>query len=507
MNGRETDLEYAGDPDYRIAEGPFAPTWESLRQFQCPQWFRDAKLGFWAHWGPQAVPMYGDWYARNLYLEGSDQYRFHLRTYGHPSRFGFKDVCALWQAERFDADELVRLYREAGARYMVAMGVHHDNFDCWNSRHHRWNAVAVGPRRDIVGQWMAAAARHGLRFGVTEHLARSYSWFNTNKFADRSGPFAGVPYDGADPAHADFYFPAHGDITYAYPSNPPEWWKKQWFLRIRDLIEQYQVDFLYTDGAVPFGEVGRRLVAHLYNLSARRHQGRSEAVYTLKHFVGEHELDHGEYVDGIGVLDLERGVVAQIRDQPWQTDTCIGGWFYDRRSVYKSAAQVVHLLVDIVSKNGNLLLNFPLRPDGTLDDESRHVVGGLGRWMAVNGEAIYDSRPWTVFGEGPTSGGGRQFDEAARPWTASDFRFTSKPAGAGSRTVYAFQMAWPADRRALVESLKLDADLRVQQVRLLGFDGLVPWSQTERGLQLDLPPVAPSAPVHTFAVQVGGKER
>ncbi len=182
---------YADDPDYRIADGLFEPTWQSLQTFHCPEWFRDAKLGFWAHWGPQAVPMYGDWYARNMYLEGSDQYRFHWRTFGHPSKFGFKDVCAAWKAENFDPDALMQQYQQAGARYFVALAVHHDNFDCWDSKHHHWNSVNIGPQKDIVGLWKQAAARYGLRFGVTEHLERSYSWFNTNKLADKAGPYIG----------------------------------------------------------------------------------------------------------------------------------------------------------------------------------------------------------------------------------------------------------------------------------------------------------------------------
>jgi alpha-L-fucosidase len=497
MSRKTADSVYANDADYRIAEGPFEPTWESLQGFGCPEWFRDAKLGFWAHWGPQAVPMYGDWYARHMYVEGSDQYRFHLRTYGHPSRFGFKDVCALWKAERFDPEALISLYKEAGARYFVALAVHHDNFDCWASRHHGWNSVNVGPQKDIVGLWKEAAARHGLRFGVTEHLERSYSWFNTNKLADKAGPFAGVPYDGASPQFVDFYFPPHGDIARAYPANPPDWWKKQWFQRIRDLVDQYEPDLLYTDGAIPFGGVGRRLVAHLYNQNAHRHGGKNEAVYTLKNLQGPHALDHGEYVEGIGVLDMERGVVADIQAQPWQTDTCIGGWYYDRRKEYKTAAHVIHMLIDIVSKNGNLLLNFPLRPDGTLDDESQYVVQGVGRWMAMNGETIYETRPWRVFGEGPTRSGGGAFNEAAQAWTAEDFRFVCK-----GDTVYAFQMEWPANRTTLIKSLKLDREVRVQDVRLVGHEAIVPWSQTVQGLQIDLPPARPSEAAHVFAVRV-----
>jgi alpha-L-fucosidase len=497
MNDHTPSLVYADDPDYAISEGPFEPTWQSLQSFQCHEWFQDAKLGFWAHWGPQAVPMYGDWYARNMYIEGSDQYRFHWRTYGHPSKFGFKDVCAAWQAENFDPDTLMQQYWQAGARYFVALAVHHDNFDCWDSKHHHWNSVSIGPQKDIVGLWKQAATRYGLRFGVTEHLERSYSWFNTNKLADKIGRYVGVPYDGADPQYADFYFPPHEDISFAFPANPPEWWKKQWFLRVRDLLERYEPDLLYTDGGVPFGEVGRRLIAHFYNTNIRNHGGNGQAVYTLKHYSGEFEHIHGEYVEGIGVLDVERGAVSEILPRPWQMDTCIGGWFYDRRAVYKTTADVVHLLVDIVSKNGNLLLNIPLRPEGTFDDESVHVIQGIGRWMAVNGSAIYATRPWDVFGEGPTRAGEGAFSETSQPWTERDFRFTCK-----GDILYAFQMAWPANRKAVITSLKLAKPLRVKDVTLVGYEGIVSWSQTADGLNIDLPPESPCEAIHTFSIRL-----
>jgi alpha-L-fucosidase len=488
---------YADDPEYKIADGSFEPTWQSLQTFQCPEWFRDAKLGFWAHWGPQAVPMYGDWYARNMYLEGSDQYRFHWRTYGHPSTFGFKDVCAAWKAENFNPDALMRQYQQAGARYFVALAVHHDNFDCWDSKHHHWNSVNIGPQKDIVGLWKQAAARYGLRFGVTEHLERSYSWFNTNKLADKAGPFLGVSYDGADSRFADFYFPPHADVSFAYPANPPEWWKKQWFLRVRDLLERYEPDLLYTDGAVPFGEVGRRLIAHFYNINASKHDGNCQAVYTLKHLGGEFEHNHGEYVENIGVLDVERGVVSEILSRPWQSDTCIGGWFYDRRSVYKTTDDIVHMLVDIVSKNGNLLLNIPLRPDGTFDEESTHRMQGIGRWMAINGMTIYGTRPWKVFGEGPTRSEEGAFSEASQQWTAQDFRFTCK-----GDYLYAFQMAWPADRQAVITSLKLDHSQPVKEISLVGCEGIVSWSQMADGLHIGLPPEPPCEAVHVFSIRL-----
>ena len=206
---------------------PFTPDWDSLKRYRCPDWFRDAKFGIWSHWGPQAVPEGGDWYARNLYVQDHPAHHLHLQKFGHPSKVGFKDVIPHWKAQNFDAsqaDRLMRLYQAAGARYFVSMGVHHDNFDLWNSKHHRWNAVNMGPKKDIVGLWAAAARDHGLRFGVSEHLERSYNWFNTNKGSDKEGPLAGVPYDGNDPRYADLYFPPHDDTNWAYPKNPPEWW-------------------------------------------------------------------------------------------------------------------------------------------------------------------------------------------------------------------------------------------------------------------------------------------
>jgi len=476
----------------------FEPNWESLTQYRCPDWFRNAKFGIWAHWGPQCVAQVGDWYARHMYIQGHAQYEHHVKAYGHPSKFGYKDIVQLWRAEKFDPEGLIELYRRVGARYFVAMGVHHDNFDCWASRHHRWNAAQVGPKKDIVGLWRQAALAAGLRFGVTEHLERSYSWFNTNKGADSEGPLAGVPYDGNDPEYEDFYFEAHQDTNAAYPVDPPEAWKQQWLARLKDLIDQYQPDLLYTDGAVPFGRVGREMVAHLYNRSIECHDGELQAVYTLKD-ARNFDLDHGEYVEGVGVLDLERGVVADIRPEPWQTDTCIGGWFYNRDAAYKSAQTVIHMLADIVSKNGNLLLNFPQRPDGTLDDEAHSIARGIGDWMAVNNEAIYDTRPWAVFGEGPTKFGEGNFAEReARDFTAEDFRFTTK-----GDALYAIALAWPDSGRLRVTSLaegSQNAPEQISKVELLGSPAPVQWQRDQEGLHVTLPEDKPCESAFTLKV-------
>ena len=236
--------------DWQIRPGRFTPDWDSLQRYRCPDWFRDAKFGIWAVWGPEAVPAAGGWYARDMYIEGSAQYKYHLEHFGHPSKFGYKDIVALWKAENWNPDRLMGLYKKAGAKYFAAIANHHDNFDCWDSKHHAWNSVQKGPKKDIVGLWRAAALKHGLRFGVTEHNARSWSWFNVNKGADKHGPFVGVPYDGNDPKYADLYFPPHVENGQAYPKNPPESFIQNWFLRTRELIDNYQPDLMYYDGGV-----------------------------------------------------------------------------------------------------------------------------------------------------------------------------------------------------------------------------------------------------------------
>jgi alpha-L-fucosidase len=265
--------------DMTTATEAFEPTWESLRQFTCPEWFRDAKLGIWSHWGPQSVPMYGDWYAQHLYVEGSDQYRYHLRQYGHPSQVGYKDIVQRWKAERFDPEALMDRYVAAGAKYFVAQAAHHDNFHNWHSHHHRWNAVEIGPHKDIVGLWQHAARSHGLRFGLSEHIGASFSWSTVNKGADTTGAWAGVPYDGNDPRYEDLYLPNRGAKGWKeewYTSNP--WWHEKWLVYVQELIEQYQPDLLYSDGTLPFDGTGLRAIAHLYNASALRHGHRAQPV-------------------------------------------------------------------------------------------------------------------------------------------------------------------------------------------------------------------------------------
>jgi alpha-L-fucosidase len=323
----------------QAARGPlFEGTRHSLQGYQIPDWFRDAKFGIWAHWGPQSAIEEGDWYARNMYIQGQEQYRYHVEHYGHPTKIGYKDLVGDWKAAKWDPDHLMDLYKKAGAKYFVSMGVHHDNFDLWDSKYNRWNAAKMGPMKDVVGMWAKAARDRGLRFGVSEHLWISYKWWAVSHGSDKAGPLAGIPYDGVDPAYADLY---HDADCARYSSGEFEWndngipdaWKRHYLDRMTDLIDKYHPDLLYTDGHLPFEDTGLKMVAHLYNVSASLHGGVNEAVYNSKEAL--------DCAVGTCALDHERGVADGIAPNPWQTDTCIGQWHYKRGQQYKSRRSLI----------------------------------------------------------------------------------------------------------------------------------------------------------------------
>jgi alpha-L-fucosidase len=460
--------------DLPITPGKFSGTMDSLTNYSCPEWFRDAKFGIWAHWGPQSVPMEGDWYARKMYQQGSPDYEDHLKRYGHPSTNGWKDIIPLWHAEKWDPEKLMALYKKAGAKYFVSMGSHHDDFFLWNSPLHKWNAVNYGPHRDVVGEWQKAAKENGLPFGVSEHLGASFTWFQDSHGSDKTGPLAGVPYDGADSNNWDLYhFPADkDDKSEWYTTNPR--WQQQWYYEIKQLVDDYHPDLLYSDGPVPFGnEVGLSQIANLYNDSIAHNGGKLLAVYNCK-----------QPSDGRWVQDYERGVNGGINPNPWQTDTSIGDWFYNRHWKYQPLSWTVHMLVDITSKNGNLLLNVVLRPDGSLDPEVETMLHQLADWTAINGEAIYGTRPWLVYGEGAVQAKGGAFKENFT-YSAKDIRFTTK-----GKTLYAIALGWPDDGKFIIHSLAKTDDAsvnKIKRVELLGYKGKLKFTQTTDGLTVELP--------------------
>ncbi len=477
---------------YEIAPGKFQPTWESLKQYQCPDWFRDAKFGIWAHWGVQCVPAQGDWYAWHMYRPGDREFQYHLDHYGHPSKFGLKDLCNAWKAEKWDPEKLIRLYKRAGAKYFVAMANHHDNFDNWDSKYQPWNTVNVGPKKDLIGIWAKTARKAGLRFGVTVHNARAWDWLEAANGSDKDGPMKGVPYDGAltkadgkgqwwDGLDPDDLYGPHGA---ARTPAARKAYEVKWFNRTKDLVDEYRPDLLYFDDIdLPCGEAGMNIAAHYYNASLQWNKGRQEAILNTKRAPSGCRTAI--------LLDIERGQRDTLDPQPWQTDTCIGDWHYKNNIGYREANTIVPMLVDIVSKNGNLLLNIPLKADGMPDAKEVQILEELSQWMEINSECIYGTRPWTTYGEGPALKLGAISKETRyfNGQTAADVRFTKK-----GDILYAILLDWPGDRMSLVRSLvktKGSERNKISSVTLLGCPDKLEWSQTNTALVVRMPEKKP----------------
>jgi alpha-L-fucosidase len=515
-----------------MATGKFEPTWESLKQYECPEWFRDAKFGIWAHWGPQCQPEQGDWYARGMYQEGSGQYKSHILHYGHPSTNGFKDIIHEWKAENWDPEKLMALYKRAGAQYFFALANHHDNFDNFDSKYQPWNSVNLGPKKDLIGGWAKAARANGLRFGVSLHAAHAWSWYEPAQGADKNGPLAGVPYDGKltkadgkgqwwegyDPQdlyaqnhepNKDFLKPnaIHSQWHWGNGASIPDAaYCEKFYNRTADLINKYQPDLIYFDDTAlplwPVSDAGLKIAAHFYNSSMKWHSGRNEAVLFGKILTPEQRQ--------CLVWDVERGASNQVEPLPWQTDTCIGEWHY-RRSIfeqhrYKSAKTVIQTLADVVSKNGNLLLSVPVRGDGTIDSDELAVVEGVAQWMDVNRECIFGTRPWKVCGEGPALESAapltaQGFNEGkGKPFTAEDVRFTTKDG-----VLYAIVLGLPT-KPLQIKSLGTAAklwDKSVADIKLLGSAEKVEWQQTEDAVTIQQPQGKPSE--HTIVFKITPK--
>lgn len=501
-----------------MARGPFRPTWESLKQYKVPDWYSQAKFGIWAHWGPQCQPEHGDWYARGMYQEGSGQYRSHLAEYGHPSKSGFKDVIHQWKAQNWNPDDLLALYKRAGAQYFVAMANHHDNFDNYDSKYQPWNATRLGPKKDIIGGWAKAARKQGLHFGVSVHAAHAWTWYEAAQRSDRNGDMKGIPYDGKltkadgkgtwwegfDPQ--DLYAQNHAPSEHSEDDHnihriwgwdvnqgcsiPDKAYCEKFYNRTVDLINKYDPDLVYFDDTAlplwPVSDAGLRIAAHLYNNSIRKH-GKLQAVLNGKILDEEQRK--------CMVWDIERGQSNRIEPFVWQTDTCIGSWHYDRSIFdghrYKTAKTVVHTLADVVSKNGNLLLSVPVRADGTIDSDERQIVEEIGMWMKKNSEGIFDTKPWTIFGEGPAIEAAapltaQGFNEGkGKPFGPEDIRFTTK-----DDALYCIVLGWPGNGEITVRSLAENSPhykKKIGQVELLGSHKAPVFERNEKGLVVKLP--------------------
>jgi alpha-L-fucosidase len=475
--------------------GPYQPTWDSLHQYETPEWYRDAKFGIWAHWSPQCVPEAGDWYARNMYMQGSRQNQYHLEHYGAPSRFGYKDLCAQWTLLNWDPDALTERFKKAGARFFIALANHHDGFDTWDSKHHPWNATNIGPHRDVIRGWAKAARRQDLRLGVTVHQARNWWWFQTAHNSDKAEALMGVPYDGhmtTSQGEGQWWQGYDPQQLYGvkHPQNalPDISYVKNFYDRTRDLIDQHDPDLLYFDNSLfPLGWAGMNIAAYFYNHNNQSHGGRVEGILNVKDVPDK-------YAKAV-VADYERGLTSGIMPYPWQSETCIGDWHYNRALYdkpgecggYLPPRDVVHWLVDTVSKNGTFVLNIPGKPDGTIDSKEIAVLDRITAWMQINGEAIYATRPWKVYGEGPNMIRAGSFQgNSVSKLGEKDIRFTRSKTGS---VVYAITLGWPISE-IVIQSLGTSSPTqpgKIDNVQLLGSNENLRWKQTPQALRLELP--------------------
>ena len=493
--------------DVPVQQGTYTPDWESLGAWECPEWFKDAKFGIWAHWGPQCHAEDGDWYARFMYYDGSGQNQWHWQHFGDPAVFGLKDLCNDWKAQNWDPEQLVNLYKSVGARYFMALANHHDNFDLWNSPYQEWNSVNVGPKKDIIKGWSDACKKAGLPLGVSIHASHAWTWLEPSQEYDGNltkEDGKGKWWEGMDPQELyaqrhdhssgwDNSGTIHSQWDWGNGANlPSQQYKQKFQNRVLELINDYQPSMIYFDDtAMPFygcdDQIGKNILAHYYNKQ-------SDVVVTGKQLNAQQK----QYM----LWDVERGIPDRIQEQYWQTCTCIGSWHYDvnvyNRGGYKGAQQVVDMLVDIVSKNGNLLLSIPVRSNGTIDDKEQAILEGIKAWMDVNSVSIYGTRPWKTYGEGPMA-------DASNPLSAQGFNEGNNYSSKDVRYVqkgdvlYATIMRWPATSSFTFKSLGKSSPYfsgQVKSVKLLGY-GAVSFSQAINGVTVQLPDVKPNdiAPV------------
>jgi alpha-L-fucosidase len=468
-------LAMLGQIDAVIARGPFRADWASLEHYQIPEWYQDAKFGIFIHWGVYSVPAFGnEWYPRSMYVQGSKEFRHHRATYGPQDRFGYKDFIPRFTAERFDAGRWAELFRRAGARYVVPVAEHHDGLAMYDCAISEWDAVEMGPKRDFIGALAKSVCAQGLVFGLSSHRAEHWWFFGDGRKFDS---------DVKDPRYAELYGPARDHKAAESQQDPPDQaFLEDWLLRCCELVDKYQPQVVWLDWWIAqpaFHPYLQKFTAYYYNRGAE--WGKGVAVNYKKHG-GE------SFPDTAGVLDIERGQLAAVRPLFWQTDTSVSknSWGYIANQDYKTVDSIVDDLIDIVSKNGCMLLNIGPKPDGTIPEGDEQILLGIGRWLGTNGAAIFGTRPWKTFGEGPTQViAGTMKDTKRKAFTAQDVRFTAK-----GPTLYAIALDWPEDGRLVINSLARRSTLapgRIDKVRLLGHEGDVAWSRQESGLTVTLP--------------------
>ncbi|PWT94761.1 MAG: alpha-L-fucosidase [Bacteroidetes bacterium] len=443
-----------------LGQDRYQATWESLKNYQCPEWFQDAKFGIFIHWGVYSVPAFrSEWYPRQMYQQGSEEFKHHMATYGPQSKFGYKDFIPLFKAEKFDANAWAELFRKSGAKYVVPVAEHHDGFAMYKTALSRWNAAEMGPKRDIIGELSVAVRNQGMIFGLSSHRIEHWWFMNGGRKFDS---------DVMDPAYADFYGPAREENETPSPE-----YMNNWLLRCTELVDKYKPQLFWFDWWIeqPAMDPYRKtFAAYYYNKGLEWGKG---VVLNYK---------NQSFPDGSAILDIERGKLVGIREQPWQTDDAVGfkSWGFIPDDEYKSPKYLITNLADIVSKNGNLLLNIGPKSDGTIPEQQQALLLAMGKWLEINGESIYGTRPWKIFGEGPTEVVGGSFgDSKMKPFTQNDIRFTSK-----GDTLYAIVMDVPSST-VIIKSLSSGSKFGdVKSVELIGSNEKMEWTQKPNGLNI-----------------------
>ncbi|NQT02611.1 MAG: alpha-L-fucosidase [Planctomycetes bacterium] len=462
----------------------YEPTWESLTQHQIPEWFRDAKFGIYTHWGPVTVgsedgPGGGQWYGRNMYMPNSPTFKYHISRFGQQNQVGYKDIVPLFKAEKFDSEQWAKLFAASGAKFAGPVAIHHDNFAMWDSAYTEWDSMDKGPKRDITAELEKAIRKRDMKFIATFHHAFTWRYFEPS-----------YKFDGADPKYAGLYCRAHES-----DAPPTKEFMDKWLGMVNEVVEKYKPDLTWFD----FGlgseqhncitpEYQQQMFADYYNWAVRNKR-QVGAAHKHRH-IHEHT----------GILDFERGREDNLVPYPWLTDTSVGQWFHQKSAAYKSVDQIVDVLVDIVSKNGCMLLNVGPAADGAIPPQAQEILLGIGDWLEVNGQAIYKTRPWQVFGEGPTRNTGGGFSENKdKLYTPEDIRFTRSKDG---KTIYAIVLGWPgAGETVTIRSLADKAGaVKITDVKLLGHKGRLNWKRDLEGLKIDMPSKKPCE--HAFALKI-----